>query len=808
MSSIELPYIPSFFLLNLMPSTARRIRAWHSQVGIALKSSWITLFIVAIVLLLTNLDQSDTIVVDLLDRNPANLVLFIALLLFLTQIVSHYPVYLEIKQTRTGRSAVEWNIEPILLGFGFVTYKERVPWKSKIIGHLRNLWGLLLLVAVFYLLLVVHSRSIEVYLYEESAVQRWRTIQVVLYALLGGLSYWLTGRYFTRQYRAYRKLLINTNLVIFLLVLAITLFFSATQGWSRPTYWWVYTLLCVATPCYSVLRLFRSNTWLSKDLIFLKFIAASGFLSIGVLVLAHRYVFMFNPLVILLAQLILLYGMVIIPIKHYFYYRQPGVVSGLSLGRRLFFVWILPAYIPLLFIWSCVIGRIGNDLHLLPVVDEKQMENTEAAKQVLEFEEFVRDFDRKFTRQDTVYFIASFGGGLKANIWNQLILDSLRNYRGHDILSHTVAISGVSGGAIGHAVFGGLLNKSAESHKAEIEKLGRRNFVSLDLAYLLGRDLFFELLPDWVLHLCGLPLDRAKRAMAEYDKFVQGDSTMLTTSFRSFWGTLYRKEKKAGRFFPAMIANAAGTHIQRGVACSVKMSTNQFESTFFDSTDLLSFSGDSTSLPYLYAVSCANRFPIFSPAAKVSEKGHFIDGGYFENSGMLSLQDFYTRFRRESCLFKDTIENRTPTVVFIQIINSKEDYLKSLLKGQQLGKEVKESSELSSILGTVTSISFVPSFLMKKNADTSNYVQIHLPYYVTDKDIKSLFKADSVGLNHVSKQNKKQSNDRITAMQDSNWYQFVQPPLARLLGKQAVNYMEASLRQDTTWADLNRLIRK
>jgi len=792
-----------------MTSTSRKTSVWLRQIGLSLKSSWITLLIIVLVVLLTSLDQSDTIVVDLLDRNPVNLLLFAALLLFLTQIVSHYPVYLEFKQTRTGRKAVKWNIEPIFLGFGFVTYKEEVPRKSKIIGHLRNLWGLLLLVAVFYLLLVVHSRSIEVLLYEESAVQRWRMLQIGFYVLLGGVSYWLISKYFTVQYSDYRKTLINTTLAIFLVVLVIALFFSVTQGWSRPTYWWVYALLCVATPCYSALRLFRSHTWLEKDLNFLKFIAAGGFLSIGVLVYAHLRVFDLNPLVILLAQFIVLYGMVIIPIKHYFYYRQPTVVSRLRPVRRFFFVWLLPAYLPLLFIWSYIIGQLGNDLHLLPVVAEKPVRNPDTDEnQVLGFQQFVDDFDHTFTRQDTVYFIASFGGGLKANIWNQLILDSLRNYRGHDILSHTVAMSGVSGGAIGHAVFSGLLNKSPDSHKTDIEELGRRNFVSLDLTYLLGRDLVFELLPNWILHLGSLPFDRAKRAMAEYDKFVQGDSTMLTTSFRSFWGTLYRREKKAGRFFPALIANAAGTHIQRGVACSVKMSPRQFDNTFFDSTDLLGFAGDTTSLPFLYASSCTNRFPIFSPAAKVSEKGHFIDGGYFENSGMLSLQDFYTRFRRESSLFKDSLEKGTPTVVFIQIINSKEDYLKSLLKGQQLGKEVKESSELSSILGTVASISFVPSYLMKKSADIPNYVQIHLPYYITNKDVKSLFKAGSVGLNPVSEQNKMQSNARITAMQDSNWYQFVQPPLARLLGRQAVNYMEASLRQEATWADLNRLFRK
>lgn len=793
-----------------MASISRKFPVWLRYFGTSLKSSWISLLICLLVFLLTSLEQSDTIVVNLLDDNLGNFLLFVLLLLFLTQIVSHYPIYLEIKQNRTRSKPVRWNIEPVFLGLGFITFDGDVPRKSKIVGHLRNLWGLLLLWAVFYLLLVVHSRNIEVFGYEghaEKAVLRWRWIQVVLYVLFCLVSYGLISHYFTRKYRAYRKVLINATLALFLIVFSVALIFSATRGWSQTTYRWVYALLYAAAPCYSAIRLFRKNTLLRKDLTLLIFIAVGGFGSLLMLVLAHYYVFAFNPLVILLAQFIVLYGIVIIPLKHFFYYRQKEIAPKLGFWKRAVFLGLFRRHIPILIIVSIVAGFIGNDLHLLPTVEEQ--------KEVVSFDDFVDDFDDRFTPDDTVYFVASFGGGLKANIWNQLILDTLANFNGHPILSHTVAISGVSGGAIGHAVFSGLYNKhpgtdstALKIRKSEIEKLGSKNFVSLDLAYLLGKDLLYELIPDFLYRSMGQTNDRAKRAMEEYSHFVNGDSTMLSGTFRSFWATLYRKEKAVGRFFPAIIANAAGTHIQRGIACSVKMTGEQFDSTFFDSTDLLTFAGDTTSLPFLYAASCTNRFPIFSPAAKVNEKGHFIDGGYFENSGMLSLLDFSEALKSRSECFRRGAKDSTrkePTVIFIQIINGKDEYLKSLLKGQQGKKSVKEAPEVSSILGTVTSISFVPSYLMKRSALDSHYVQIHLPYYITEKDINALFKAENFILNDSSQHNKDQSNSRLIAMQDSNPYQFVQPPLARLLGKQAVNYMEATLRQEATWADLNRL---
>ncbi len=428
----------------------------------------------------------------------------------------------------------------------------------------------------------------------------------------------------------------------------------------------------------------------------------------------------------------------------------------------------------------------------------------------------LHDFDTRFSEKDTVYFIASFGGGLKANIWNQLILDRLVSYKGTNILSKTVALSGVSGGAIGHAVFTGLYatdSTRVKPRREKIRKLGEQNFLSIDLTYLLGRDLLLELVPRWPN--LGKVNDRAKLAMRGYDDFVDGEVSMLDKTFRSFWGALYKKEKALGRFFPAIIGNSAGTHIQRGIACSLVMPDTIFDNTFYSSTDLLSFKNDATSLPFLYAASCTNRFPIFSPAAKVKGKGHFIDGGYFENSGMMSLLDFYNSFKKVSRLFK---ENRAPTVVFIQISNGKEEYLKSLLSGKPVEKKVKESPEFSSILGTVTSISFLPSYFMERNAspdpnlktDSSQAysIQIHLPYYISQKDIQSLFKADKVCLDSASKEAIKRSNERLRVMVASNRYGFVQPPLARLLGKQAVNYMEAALASEETWTDLNRLLNK
>ncbi len=230
-----------------------------------------------------------------------------------------------------------------------------------------------------------------------------------------------------------------------------------------------------------------------------------------------------------------------------------------------------------------------------------------------------------------------------------------------------------------------------------------------------------------------------------------------------------------------------------------------FDTTFYDSIDLLSFD-DSISLPFLYAASCTNRFPFFSPAAKVRGKGHFIDGGYFDNSGMLSLQDFYTSFVKASQLFRT--EGTKPKVVFIQIINSKDEYIKSLLRDHEVKKVERESLESASVLRAVFSVSFVPSYLMKKYEHDPNYVQIHLPYFVTPDDINNLFEAKSVILDLDCQSKVNQSNDLIRKSIGTDYYHYVQPPLARLLGPQSLRYMETVKQDFNIWKDLNRVVGK
>ncbi|TDB62364.1 hypothetical protein [Arundinibacter roseus] len=790
----------------------QKLQNRQSRLMSILSASRISLLMCALLVFITALDQSDTILIDLLDTSeyesltfPVNFLLFAGLLLSLTFILSHYPIYLEYKSDHPG--TIQWQMKKVAWGWGFITYKDhenqqkvrqqqRDSFATFLVAHLRNLWGLLLLMSVFYVLVQVHARTVLLFSGQEKNIMLWKWGQIALYVVSCLGSYRLLFATFANKTKRHQQNLIRATFVFWFLTLVATAFSIQNFGWSGYTFGGFYAFMYSSAVFYSAIRLFRKSSVLGNDLHFLYAIAGCGFFSLSIILIAHRAVFFFNPLVILLAQCILLYGFFIIPLKHYFYYRQPEIKYKSRAGK-FFFVWLLPKRVPLLIVWAIVAGTIGNNLHLLETIPENPARTISQAT-------FAKDVNAHFKNKSTIFYISSFGGGLKANIWNQLILDSLTRFQGQNILDQTVAMSGVSGGAIGHAVFTGFQNKGMGTHHEDIVKLGSTNFLSLDLTFLLGRDLIYELLPGKFFEWMGSPKDRAKRAMAGYDGFIEADTSMLQSSFREFWAGLYLKQRGANKFFPALIGNSAGTHIQRGIACSVWMSKDTFDTTFFDSTDLLSFPNSTQSLPFLYAASCTNRFPVFSPAAKVQGKGHFIDGGYFENSGMLSLKDFDQTLFNSTAISDSTRKNRR---IFIQIINSREEYIKFLLKNGRILKMEKESGEFGSIVGTVTSISFLPSYLMSKYASDKNYVQIHLPYYVTKNDICNLLKAKSVVLDPETELRIMKSNEKILKLTRGNPYGFVQPPLARLVGRQAVQYMEAVLRDSETWKELNKVLK-
>jgi hypothetical protein len=194
---------------------------------------------------------------------------------------------------------------------------------------------------------------------------------------------------------------------------------------------------------------------------------------------------------------------------------------------------------------------------------------------------------------------------------------------------------------------------------------------------------------------------------------------------------VYRK--KDTKRFPALIGNTTGTNNQYGVAFS--MAYDETENPFPGAVDILSISDtEGKTISYLDATSTTERFPIFSPAAEIKGKGNFLDGGYFENSGLLSLMNFYGYLSEDT-----TLSLKDENTRVIVLINSKDDYIRRVLGDSIKPVSDKATSELGAILETVADISILSLAMEEKYAERfgENYIAVYLPYYIHYDDVKS-----------------------------------------------------------------------
>ena len=354
-----------------------------------------------------------------------------------------------------------------------------------------------------------------------------------------------------------------------------------------------------------------------------------------------------------------------------------------------------------------------------------------------EFEERVK------AMPDTVFFISSHGGGLKANAWTLRVLDSLQKSSNYQLLNQTVAMSGASGGSLGLALFGNIYGQYGDHPEVMnqvINKICYDNYASVDISLLFGLDLAYIFYP---FNQISPTHDRSYYGMMKYQKNMKtgGSKWLNTTSYRKYWKELQTDKRP----LPALIMNTASTNGKRGIFCSIN--TSKFDSIFpyaQNLSDLKMENGKNGSVSFLQAVSTTNRFPIFSPVAKIKGSGHFIDAGAIDNSGILGCWDLYLYLYDRGIL-------KGKTIVFLDIDNSKSGYAELLF--DQFLKETKrddylvdenEKSSIGANLQTGLSLNKIPGYLndflgnYTSKQDFLEFKRVVLPHKVSISDIEGI----------------------------------------------------------------------
>jgi hypothetical protein len=246
-----------------------------------------------------------------------------------------------------------------------------------------------------------------------------------------------------------------------------------------------------------------------------------------------------------------------------------------------------------------------------------------------------------------VFIVAAEGGGIRAAYWTAIVLGQIQDAQ-PQFARHVFAISGISGGSLGGAVFSALIaeERLQRGHGRQLPcgrmracagEVLKRDFLSPTLAKMIAPDVAQRFLP--------FPIAVADRARALEDGWaVAWRHVVKTDRFNQPFLSLWPARDAAG--VPSLALN--GTHVETGrriLTTNLRWRPGELH----DAYDLLQVLGSDTRLKT--AVHNSARFTYISPAGTMrpqgaKARGHVVDGGYFENSGATTALELLAAVRR------------------------------------------------------------------------------------------------------------------------------------------------------------------
>lgn len=814
---------------------ATYFRAVHSFKNFVKSSALSLLVILVILLLLTQMDQALTMMVDLVENPSARFSLLLSLYLInaLALSLSHYPIYTyyaaNLNQSANytkWRQAHPFRFWPLrkLPVFVFTTVKDSNYKPDRWANYLRYSLGILIhgvwihfiltsfqpnlhyqgidtfwIRAVCLLLLIVpllaYVRLKERFaFYKEQANHAQKGLHPKLDKLYRtlGLTYFIIG---TASWICVMALLIWGNfslgglalllLCSFLFVANYLLFrllrtrLSAVQESLSDSRW--------SPICWFLRRIsFMQASRNYLGMFFIHFLIALAVVLYATLGGINEWE-LSNGIPLLLAFFYLYYYLIATLGKFFFVSRKMENTKN----RRFRLVFIGGAVFIFLAIGTSVFG---------PETRTHELDLVTALADPIEELQFAQA--AKNNPGAVQFYIASHGGGLKANVWTLNVVNALQARTNGKLLDRTIALSGASGGSLGLALYTGLYRSfgtDTNNIQHRIDSLSRRNYTSVDLAFTFGLDTYRKL---WPLNQRIGIRDRPYYAMRKYQNGIElsPSKTLSDLGFEAFWKEAYQKNG----YYPSLIMNTAGTKGNRGILWSVR--PERFEAIFPNSENLASLNGAKT-LPFYQAVSTTNRFPVFSPAAKIPGYGHYIDAGAIDNSGLLGCIDLYRHLNASHAVAKGK------TTVFVEIINSKSLYTRQLIKRFQEEEGIRhlsidevETDNLVADLQTGLNLDKIPEYLSdyleqwRQLDQEVDFIRLFMPHKVSIEEAEA-----SLGGSLTRKTDRERlsaflddSNSRIlqlTPTQSTGFdpWAYYEPTLSRHLSESSIDYLQAML---------------
>ncbi len=309
----------------------------------------------------------------------------------------------------------------------------------------------------------------------------------------------------------------------------------------------------------------------------------------------------------------------------------------------------------LLFVAAVVFSLWNNNHDIRYLKEQSYAQRTNLDKYA---EKWFNDLEKNNSSAEKIpyFIIAAEGGGIRAAYWTALVLSAFQDNNA-DFSRHVLALSGVSGGSLGAAVFvaalheqiqqGSFASKPANNRlkcklpeAAAVTATSMQDCTSAVLANdFLSPTIAFMLYPDLLQRFLPFPVnyfDRSRALEQSWESawdnvFPQADDQpgLFARNFFELWDI----NQSSPYTIPNLYLNSTWVETgKRVISSNLLIDSDQV----FDSIDF--FNVLSRDVPLSTAVHNSARFTYVSPAGQLHppEKpvwGHLVDGGYFENSG-------------------------------------------------------------------------------------------------------------------------------------------------------------------------------
>ncbi|MDH7444155.1 patatin-like phospholipase family protein [Aquimarina sp. 2201CG14-23] len=803
------------------------------------RSSLLSIIVLIVILLMVKgFDQSYTLLIDMIERDQGSLILCYVLIAMFALVLSHYPIYVYYaKDINNSKDDHLWYVHLWLRLYPIYTFQKKTgsytpDYLSK---YFRYCLGLAILcIWHFY----IYKSFLPKFLFVKENlgfIQLMNWVFCIVPFILLAYALYLKGSQKKELNKKGTLLFFVNFIVVIILLIAI-----AFCEFSYATYWLLQITTFMISLLYVLFRLYRGEIARNYSIPILRYIS-DVFNYLLVFFIFSIFVFsllvycnfavsydlpIVNAMAILLSYFYIIYYLLACILKYVFVIDVLGKQQDITMSFEEYRSYvgvdvnratklidfegqkrivkrgkkIISLSIVLVIISLIVSFTTESNIHKLNTSD------TTISDKKLSLKTFEDTIHNKVDKP--LFFVASHGGALKANIWTMKLLNTLQKNTDGVFLDQTVSFSGASGGMMGLSLYSVLAGKYNDYSIIDdrIEKVALEKFASKDLSYTFGYDLIRKF---WPFKKFGTYRDRAYYSMVKYQNLLEADENstnrdLTTESFQSYWyNNIFNSEKNDKKYFPALIVNTAKTNGRRGVFCSLNIEPEK--KVFFNVDNLSQLENDKEAVAFYEAVSTTNRFPLFSPAAKISGHGHYIDGGAIDNSGLLSTLDLYNYLNQ-----KEKFKNARK--VFVEIINGKSIYINHLIKrfkqnNPEVHLEFNEIEQDNIIADAKTGFNLdkIPNYLsefmqdMSEKDPTVEYIPIYLPRKINIDDLQQVV-GGKFGKDLKEKLEKflKEENNKILAYTDqdpSNWDTY-EPTLARHLSKSTIKYYDKVLEKD------------